>query len=95
VGASFIHCFGRKLCSCSGSHQSFGVPAKATDPSIDISFLDAYASTQWEVRPASSTSAKTHFTQTILHFLVGSDMQTRPSDTVLALLAKSGLMYRE
>ncbi|KAK4703579.1 transcription initiation factor TFIIH subunit 4, partial [Phenoliferia sp. Uapishka_3] len=64
-----------------GTHGSFGVPAEERDidqrESVDVAFLDSFAETQWE---------------TILHFMVGSAISGRPSDRVLGLLTRSGLM---
>jgi transcription initiation factor TFIIH subunit 4 len=45
---------------------------------VDISFLDHFASTQWEA---------------ILHYMVGTTMTKRPSRGVLNLLQKSDLMH--
>lgn len=44
---------------------------------VDIKFLDTFASQKWE---------------TILHFMVGSDLPTVPSKSVLSLLKLGGLM---
>jgi transcription initiation factor TFIIH subunit 4 len=62
----------------SGDTSSFGVPCETKDKNhVDIAFLDAYATKQWE---------------TILHFLVGTEMPEEPGGGVLTLLMESGLM---
>lgn len=33
------------------------------------------------------------FVQTILHYMVGSEVQRRPTQRVLAMLERSGLMF--
>ncbi|SCV67579.1 BQ2448_5190 [Microbotryum intermedium] len=62
-----------------GSRGSFGDPSDAEDVKVTSSFLDQYAETQWEM---------------IQHFMVGSSIPgiQRPSDGVLGLLKKRGLM---
>ena len=68
---------------CRGSHNSFGVPVDpasymdSDDQQVDIPYLDEYANTSWE---------------TILHYLVGSSLASKPSDAVLLILKTSGLM---
>jgi transcription initiation factor TFIIH subunit 4 len=58
--------------------SSFGVPCETKDKNhVDVAFLDAYATKQWE---------------TILHFLVGTEMPEEPGGGVLTLLMQSGLM---
>lgn len=47
------------------------------DPSIDVSFLDSFASSKWE---------------NILHFMVGTKSAIKPSKSVLALLKSGKLM---
>jgi transcription initiation factor TFIIH subunit 4 len=64
--------------SCRGDTSSFGVPCETRDKNhVDIAFLDAYATKQWE---------------TILHFLVGTEMPEAPGLGVLKLLIQSRLM---
>jgi transcription initiation factor TFIIH subunit 4 len=54
------------------------VPCETRDKNhVDIAFLDVYATKQWE---------------TILHFLVGTDMPEEPGGGVLQLLKQSKLM---
>ncbi|EKM57798.1 uncharacterized protein PHACADRAFT_171015 [Phanerochaete carnosa HHB-10118-sp] len=62
-----------------GSSGSFGVPATRDEKhsSPSIEVLDAYALERWE---------------TILHYMVSSGIATRPSQGVLFLLQRSGLM---
>lgn len=61
-----------------GNHHSFGVPCPLDDKhNVDIAFLDRHATKQWE---------------TVLHFLVGSELAQTPSEGVLTLLRHSGLM---
>jgi len=61
-----------------GDTSSFGVPCETKDKNhVDIAFLDAYATRQWE---------------TILHFLVGTEMPEEPGTGVLQLLKQSNLM---
>ncbi|KAF8307883.1 transcription factor Tfb2 [Clavulina sp. PMI_390] len=71
-----------------GNHRSFGVPSSdkvekegkdGKRPPVTIEFLDNHTAQKWE---------------TILHFLVssGSGNDTRPSDGVLFLLLRGGLM---
>ncbi|KDQ17691.1 hypothetical protein BOTBODRAFT_29852 [Botryobasidium botryosum FD-172 SS1] len=64
-----------------GTHQSFGVPAdKGEKRSVNVEFLDSYAVERWE---------------TILHYMVSSgtgQSPVRPSQGVLYLLQRSGLM---
>ncbi|KAM0751463.1 transcription factor Tfb2 [Meredithblackwellia eburnea MCA 4105] len=68
----------RRALTGGGTHGSFGRPSdEPHDPKIDVAFLDSYAESQWE---------------TILHFMVGSAITQRPSDGVLSLLSRSGLM---
>ena len=62
----------------SGDTSSFGVPCETKDKNhVDVAFLDAYATKQWE---------------TILHFLVGTEMPEEPGTGVLQLLKQAGLM---
>lgn len=57
---------------------SFGAPCDTEDSNkVDIAFLDTYASNKWE---------------TILHFMVGTELNEFPSKGVLHLLRHSGLM---
>jgi transcription initiation factor TFIIH subunit 4 len=68
----------RHVLIISGDTSSFGVPCETRDKNhVDIPFLDAYATKQWE---------------TILHFLVGTEMPEEPGGGVLHLLRQSGLM---
>ncbi|KDE04515.1 hypothetical protein MVLG_05081 [Microbotryum lychnidis-dioicae p1A1 Lamole] len=62
-----------------GSRGSFGDPSGEEDAQVTLTFLDQYAETQWEM---------------IQHFMVGSSIPgiQRPSDGVLNLLMKRGLM---
>ncbi|KAJ3711331.1 transcription factor Tfb2-domain-containing protein [Lentinula raphanica] len=68
-----------------GSTGSFGVPAEKDEkrPPMDVEGLDGYALERWE---------------TILHFMVSSGTgqnPTRPSQGVLYLLQRSGLMSNQ
>ncbi|ORX75420.1 RNA polymerase II transcription factor B subunit 2 [Basidiobolus meristosporus CBS 931.73] len=61
-----------------GNHQSFGLLSATPDKhKVDISFLDTYATQQWEA---------------ILHYMVGTSDTKKPSKGVLNLLRRSGLM---
>ncbi|KAL1931919.1 hypothetical protein VTP01DRAFT_8975 [Rhizomucor pusillus] len=61
-----------------GTQQSFGLPCSTPDKHpVDISFLDQYATQQWEA---------------ILHYMVGTSLTKRPSRGVLNLLERSNLM---
>ncbi|GAA6054449.1 hypothetical protein JCM3770_007222 [Rhodotorula araucariae] len=61
-----------------GKKGSFGAQALEQDEEVTVPFLDNHAEMQWE---------------TIQHFMVGSDAGAKkPSQKVLVLLAKSGLM---
>ncbi|KAI9473927.1 MAG: RNA polymerase II transcription factor B subunit 2 [Benjaminiella poitrasii] len=61
-----------------GMQQSFGLPCSTPDKhAVDISFLDHYATTQWEA---------------ILHYMVGTSLTKKPSRGVLNLLERSKLM---
>jgi transcription initiation factor TFIIH subunit 4 len=61
-----------------GDTSSFGVPCETRDKNhVDVAFLDAYATKQWE---------------TILHFLVGTEMSEEPGTGVLELLKQADLM---
>lgn len=65
-----------------GNHRSFGIPALTEDPNrevVDIPFLDNHATKQWE---------------TMLHYMVGTKSNDKPSDGVVSLLVSSGLMER-
>ena len=58
--------------------NAFGIISTTPDANmVDIKFLDKYASQKWE---------------TILHFIVGSELPTIPSKSVLTLLKLGGLM---
>lgn len=58
--------------------NSFGVLCDTDDAhKVDVAFLDNYAASKWE---------------SILHFMVGTELQESPSPTVLELLRHSGLM---
>ncbi|GAA5972485.1 hypothetical protein JCM11641_001866 [Rhodosporidiobolus odoratus] len=62
-----------------GTAGSFGLAATEQDEDISVQFLDQHAEIQWE---------------TIQHFMVGSDAgAVKPSEGVLRLLVRSGLMY--
>ncbi|KAF9460342.1 transcription factor Tfb2-domain-containing protein [Collybia nuda] len=72
----------RQAITGSGSSGSFGVPAEKEDkhPPFSVESLDGYALERWE---------------TILHYMVSSGTgqhPTRPSQGVLFLLERSGLM---
>lgn len=72
----------RQAITAGGTTGSFGVPADKDDkrPSIGVDTLDAYALERWE---------------TILHYMVSSgqgQLPTKPSQGVLYLLQRSGLM---
>ncbi|KAI9476627.1 RNA polymerase II transcription factor B subunit 2 [Zychaea mexicana] len=61
-----------------GTQQSFGLPCSTPDKhSVDIPFLDQYATQQWE---------------SILHYMVGTSSSKKPSRGVLNLLERSQLM---
>ncbi|KAI9025300.1 RNA polymerase II transcription factor B subunit 2 [Phycomyces nitens] len=61
-----------------GTQQSFGLPCSTPDKHpVDISFLDQYATQQWE---------------SILHYMVGTSLTKKPSRGVLNLLERSQLM---
>ncbi|CAO3615807.1 unnamed protein product [Cunninghamella blakesleeana] len=61
-----------------GTQQSFGLPCSTPDKhSVDINFLDQYATQQWEA---------------ILHYMVGTSLTKKPSGGVLNLLERSQLM---
>ncbi|KAM0787327.1 hypothetical protein ACM66B_003416 [Microbotryomycetes sp. NB124-2] len=62
-----------------GAHGSFGTPSKQYDDDVDVKTLDSYAETRWEM---------------VQHFMVASGIGgiARPSDNVLRLLLRSGLM---
>lgn len=54
------------------------MPCETRDKNhVNVTFLDAYATKQWE---------------TILHFLVGTEMPEEPGGGVLQLLKRSKLM---
>lgn len=62
----------------SEKENSFGVVSEAHDShQVDIDFLDKYAANRWE---------------TILHFMVGTELDEIPNQAVLTLLKHSGLM---
>ncbi|KAI7878698.1 RNA polymerase II transcription factor B subunit 2 [Lichtheimia hyalospora FSU 10163] len=61
-----------------GTQQSFGLPCSTPDKHpVDIGFLDQYAAQQWE---------------SILHYMVGTELTKKPSRGVLNLLERSQLM---
>lgn len=63
---------------CRGTQQSFGLPCSTPDKHpVDIGFLDQYAAQQWE---------------SILHYMVGTELTKKPSRGVLNLLERSQLM---
>ncbi|KAJ8520734.1 hypothetical protein ONZ45_g2455 [Pleurotus djamor] len=81
LNSTFKNSF-RQAITGGGTSGSFGVPVEKDDkrPSLDIAALDTYALERWE---------------TILHYMVssGSGQQpTKPSQGVLFLLQRSGLM---
>lgn len=58
--------------------NAFGIIVAGSDKHpIDVKFLDQFASQKWE---------------TILHFMVGTELPTMPSKSVLSLLKLGGLM---
>ncbi|KAM9912963.1 hypothetical protein OXX80_002415 [Metschnikowia pulcherrima] len=58
--------------------NAFGILATAPEKhAVDIPFLDSFAAQKWE---------------TILHFMVGSELPSMPSRSVLSLLKSGGLM---
>lgn len=62
---------------------------------VPIERLDDYATEKWEVSflgLRSSDVGAYLLLQTMLHFLVGSELQRKPSASVLSLLERSGLM---
>ncbi|KAH8118107.1 transcription factor Tfb2 [Phellopilus nigrolimitatus] len=73
----------RQAITGGGTHRSFGVPASDNDErrsNVTLEILDAYAVERWE---------------TILHYMVSSgtgQAPTKPSQGVLFLLERSGLM---
>ncbi|GAA5912359.1 TFIIH/NER complex subunit TFB2 [Sporobolomyces salmoneus] len=72
----------RQALTGGGKPGSFGQIASSQDPNITIKFLDQHAELQWE---------------TIQHFMVSSSDPSRmkPSEKVLQLLNRSGLMHSE
>lgn len=79
----------------SGQHQSFGVPSNDSNARVNVTFLDDYATRQFEVYKANMTRPSTNNdSQAILHFMVGSNVPTKPSSNVLDLLSRSGLIDR-
>ena len=67
-----------------GPTGSFGMPIVAkqkeqapSSKAITIDFLDSFAKSRWE---------------TILHYMVGTEMKQRPGDSVLTVLTYGGLM---
>jgi len=63
-----------------GDHHSFGVPCNTEDKKkITVQFLDNYATRQFEA---------------ILHYMVGTHNEVKPSEGVITLLTKGGLMER-
>ncbi|POY76297.1 hypothetical protein BMF94_0492 [Rhodotorula taiwanensis] len=84
MNATFQTSFRRALTG-GGDQGAFGKPASDQNPDVTVQFLDDYAETQWE-------ASYSHF-RTIQHFMVGSDAgATKPSEKVLVLLNRSGLM---
>lgn len=68
----------RLVLTGSESENSFGVVCEASDThKVDVDFLDKYAANKWE---------------TILHFMVGTELEEIPNQAVLTLLRHSGLM---
>lgn len=60
------------------SNNAFGVPCSTEDSNrVSVDFLDEYATKKWE---------------SILHFMVGTELDELPSIGVLSLLKSSGLM---
>lgn len=58
--------------------NAFGIIASSLDKNpVDVKFLDRFSSQKWE---------------TILHFMVGTELPTVPSKSVLSLLKLGGLM---
>lgn len=57
--------------------NAFGILLNDSDPQVDIKLLDQYAAQKWE---------------TILHFMVGTELPAVPSKLVLSLLKLGGLM---
>ncbi|KAG0635077.1 transcription factor Tfb2-domain-containing protein [Tuber brumale] len=63
-----------------GDHHSFGVPCNGEEKKkITVQFLDDYATRQFEA---------------ILHYMVGTHNEVKPSKGVITLLTKGGLMER-
>lgn len=68
----------RRALTGGGNHCSFGVPCNTSPNSVvSIEELDRYGTEKWE---------------TILHYMVGSRLPTKPSHNILTLLGQSGLM---
>ncbi|PLW49662.1 hypothetical protein PCASD_02189 [Puccinia coronata f. sp. avenae] len=68
----------RRALTGGGNHCSFGVPCNTSAKSaVSIDELDRYGTEKWE---------------TILHYMVGSRLPTKPSHNILTLLGQSGLM---
>ncbi|POW20255.1 hypothetical protein PSHT_03769 [Puccinia striiformis] len=68
----------RRALTGGGNHCSFGVPCNTPINSIvSIDELDKYGTEKWE---------------TILHYMVGRMLPTKPSHNILSLLNQSGLM---
>ncbi|MBW0483105.1 hypothetical protein O181_022820 [Austropuccinia psidii MF-1] len=77
LNQSFKQNFRRALTG-GGHHGSFGVPCNTPSNSvIPVNQLDNYGTEKWE---------------TILHYMVGSRLPTKPSHSILSLLHQSGLM---
>ncbi|OAV89264.1 hypothetical protein PTTG_01867 [Puccinia triticina 1-1 BBBD Race 1] len=77
LNRSFQQNFRRALTG-GGNHCSFGVPCNTSPKSVvPIDELDRYGTEKWE---------------TILHYMVGSRLPTKPSHNILTLLGQSGLM---
>lgn len=77
LNQSFQENFRRALTG-GGNHRSFGVPCDTSKRSaVSIEDLDHYGTEKWE---------------TILHYMVGSRLPTKPSHNILGLLTQSGMM---
>ena len=63
-----------------GGSRSFGTPITTEDKHpVSVEFLDSYATAQWEA---------------ILHYMVGTQSDSKPSEGVMRLLVAGKLMEK-
>ena len=63
-----------------GGSRSFGTPCTTEDKhQVTVEFLDNYATAQWEA---------------ILHYMVGTQSESKPSEGVMRLLLQGKLMEK-